>query len=386
MNYKYFFICTAFLLLCSCNQQVDTQLFPNHQDYHILKVSLEETNTSLFDIFEKIELVPLETNDESLIKQIVKVKYYQNCFYVLDNQNALFFYNHTGKYLNKIHRIGQGPGEYQLIYDFFIDTLQSQVGMLSPYGSVFHYNFQGVFIKKTDLPHPPPSYGNVELFSDSTYLLWSSVPFGEFEGLNIVSMETGEKIGGFIYNEHPVFSTWSQVFYRDDKGNVYLTRGFSNDVFIVTPEGLEIAYSWDFGKRNNNIEKLRLSNSLQEMNETAQRFRDSFWNGESSVSYLLSLQHQTDLYYYATMWFAFRKMKHLFYHKQTGKFHLFERTTEGVSIERPLLITDEFMLAELGFENKESIAPWLFSDDDRKKLADFQEEDNPYLLKFTFKR
>ena len=90
------------------------------------------------------------------------------------------------------------------------------------------------------------------------------------------------------------------------------------------------------------------------------------------------------------MRFAFDTRKHLFYHKQTNNYHFFEHTTEGVSIIRPVLITDDFMLSELDFEKKEALAAYLFSDEDRQKLAkfqeDFQEEDNPCLVKYTFKK
>jgi hypothetical protein len=44
------------------------------------------------------------------------------------------------------------------------------------------------------------------------------------------------------------------------------------------------------------------------------------------------------------------------------------------------------MLAELDFKEKETIAPYLFSDADREKLANFKEEDNPCLVKLTFKK
>ena len=60
--------------------------------------------------------------------------------------------------------------------------------------------------------------------------------------------------------------------------------------------------------------------------------------------------------------------------------------TEGVSINIPVLITDEFLLAELSFEEKEAIAPYLFSEEDKRRLANFKEEDNPCLVKLTFKR
>jgi len=388
---KLLLFCPVLLLLCSCNQQIQKK-FPNHKDYHVLHVSLDETKTSLFDIFEKVELIPLETCNEALIKVIRKILYYNNVYYVFDEKlGSLFLFDQNGKFINKIHRIGQGPGEYQLIYDFFVDTLQSQIGMLSPYGSVLYYSIQGDFIKKINLPPPPPSYLYVELLRDNICLFWTAPafpPLVDEDALTFVSMDTGEKTGGLRYEEHHALWMWNgHVLHRDNKENVFLTRGFSNDVFIITPNGIQIAYTWDFGNRNNNMDKIKLSNSVEELNETAKRFRESFNNGESFfLSYCFSRQNQTDLYYYAYLRFAENKRKHLFYHKQTNQYHFFEHTAEGHSINNPLLMTNEFMLAELDFGKKESIAPYLLSDKDREILSNFQEEDNPCLLKFTFKR
>ena len=383
MNFKLLFKCMVVLLLCSCNQHS-----PSDVDYPVLKVTLDETKTSLFDIFEKAELIPLETNQESLIKWVTKIKHYRDTFYLLDNrQGALFIFDNTGQYIDKIHRIGQGPGEYQLIYDFFIDTLQLQIGMLSPFGSVFYYDLQGDFIKRVYLPSPPPGYRHVELLSDNNCIFWSYTETGDkWDALNIVSMETVEKTGGCTYNENHMLGGWTaEVFHRDKKGNVYFIRGFSHEVFTVTPDGLKIAYAWDFGNKTFDIKKYSLPNTADRSADLHKVYQ-SFNNGEISNSYHFVLQDQTDLYYYAYLRFAFDKRKHLFYDKKTNNYHFFERTTEGISIKQPVLITDEFMLAELDFEEKDAIAPYLFSEEDKRRLANFKEEDNPCLVKLTFKR
>jgi len=386
LNIRQLLNCLVFALLCSCNQQY-RQKYPYCEEFHVLQVALDETKTSLFDIFEKIELIPLETNPESLIKKIYKIKYHNNNLYIFDlQQNALLFFDYSGKFLDKIHKIGKGPGEYQLIYDFFIDTIQSQIGMLSPYSAVYHYNFQGDFIKKTDLPNPPQIYRYMELLSGNRCAFWSRTN-GTIKPLNIVSMATGENVGSFFYEENSLIEGYCDAFFRDEKGNLYFISGFCNDVFIVRPDGYKISYTWDFGKRNNNIENYKFPiYKTGERSQVAKKFHQSFMNGESSLFYYFIIQNQTNLFYYAYLMFPFNKNKHIFYHKQTGKYHFFEHTAEGHSINEPLLMTNEFMLAELDFEKKELIAPYLLSDKDREILSNFQEEDNPCLVKYSFKK
>jgi len=44
------------------------------------------------------------------------------------------------------------------------------------------------------------------------------------------------------------------------------------------------------------------------------------------------------------------------------------------------------MLAELLFDEKETIKAYLLNDGDRTRLSNFKEEDNPMIMKLTFKR
>ena len=377
------------LFLYSCGQRV-----PNHKDYPVLEASLKETNTSLFDIFEKVELISLETKKESLIEWIDKIVYYDGRFYLLDSfQGALFIFEHNGAYIDKIHRIGRGPGEYQYINDFFLDSLHSQIGLLSTWGDVFYYDMfnDHQFLKKVGLPHPPNGYSFVTLLSGDEYIFWSTTD-NETDALNIVCMEHGgHKVRGYNYEEVNQLRDFTLgPFHNDEKGKVYYMRAFSNNVYSVTLDELKIAYAWDFGKQNNRIKKNTVPDKLQ-----GREFYAALDNGSiPGISYSFSLQNQTDLYYYASVMLffpgrdedIFRGSKHLFFHKQTGKYHFFSRTSEGVPFDRPLLTTNDYMLAELLFDEKETIKAYLHSDEDRTRLANFKEEDNPMLLKLTFKR
>ena len=389
MNHNLLFFCLLAFFVCSCNQIVF-----DHKEYPVLKVSLKETNTSLFDIFEKVELIPLETKKASLIEWISKIEYYNGRFYILDSfQGALFIFDHNGAFIDKIHRIGRGPGEYQYIEDLFLDTLRSQIGMLSPWGDMLYYDmFDGnQFIKKVGLPHPPNGYARVAHLSDDDYIFWSGTD-NMTDALNIVCMEHGgHKVRGFNYEEIRQLRTPELgVFHHDEEGNVFFMRSFSNNVYLVTYDELKIAYAWDFGKQNNRINRHTIPDKLQ-----GRDLYSAFNNGSiPGISYSFALQDQTDLYYYANVIIfspgseaeIFHGRKHLFYHKQTGKYHFFSRTSEGVPFDRPFLMTNDYMLAELLFDEKETIKAYLHSDEDRTRLANFKEEDNPMIMKLTFKR
>lgn len=75
---------------------------------------------ALSDIASDIELIPLETNDNSLINEIRKISYAKDFLYIADGL-ALYKYDSKGCLVYKLERQGRGPEEYIYISDFQIN-------------------------------------------------------------------------------------------------------------------------------------------------------------------------------------------------------------------------------------------------------------------------
>mgnify|MGYP003303388829 CR=1 FL=1 len=71
----------------------------------------------LSDIAEKVAFVPLETTDTSLVarQMLSQIRLANGCIYVPCSEGLLTFDEKTGKFLRRISRKGQGPGEYTSI-------------------------------------------------------------------------------------------------------------------------------------------------------------------------------------------------------------------------------------------------------------------------------
>ena len=112
-----------FLFACKSEEQ---------EDCLILKVQLEDKGVSFHDFFDRLELIPLETNDISLIKQIVDINMINDTLFVFDRslKSLQLFDALTGKHLNTIMKVGQGLGEYLHVADFVIDTLEKKILLL----------------------------------------------------------------------------------------------------------------------------------------------------------------------------------------------------------------------------------------------------------------
>jgi hypothetical protein len=100
-------------------------------------------------IFDSIVYIPLESSDEVIVGEISKLETVDSLFYILDNQTkTIWCFNQKGKYINKIGRRGQGPGEYVSLFDFTIDRVNNHILILDRSShKIITYNFSGQFVK-----------------------------------------------------------------------------------------------------------------------------------------------------------------------------------------------------------------------------------------------
>ena len=112
-------------------------------------MDLSSQSAVFSDLFSRIDLIPLETNDTCLLIGIDKLMLSGDDIYVFDSKRpALYVFDESGEFSRQISRKGDGPGEYQLIYDFTLDRLQKYVILLSPYGYLQLYEENGRYIEK----------------------------------------------------------------------------------------------------------------------------------------------------------------------------------------------------------------------------------------------
>lgn len=85
------------------------------------------------DIIEVQEWIALDSLPECIIGDVAKIEEFNNEFYILDKtiRKCVLVFDERGKYLRRIGRIGQGPGEYAEISDFTINRKAGCVAILS---------------------------------------------------------------------------------------------------------------------------------------------------------------------------------------------------------------------------------------------------------------
>ncbi len=148
------FWCILFISI-SCVRKVQTI---DSGSISTLNIDVNEIGThqvnKLSDILEPIDVIALETTNESLIRNINKIEFYKDDIYVLDleGSKSLLVFSKNGKYKYKIGRIGNGPGEYSEPRDFDIDEEEVRIlthNKLLIYTS-FGINFRTFIFKRLE--------------------------------------------------------------------------------------------------------------------------------------------------------------------------------------------------------------------------------------------
>lgn len=107
MRYLSFILCFVFCFGCgrSSETQVDTMCFD------LDKLS---DDVRFSDLFERVDLIPLETSDSSLLTPALILAAYHDTLYVMDfmQNKDIKVYDPQGKYLYSLCCRGGGPDDY----------------------------------------------------------------------------------------------------------------------------------------------------------------------------------------------------------------------------------------------------------------------------------
>lgn len=239
-NYsKYLFLAAIFIY--SCHQGSNLGGFQIVIDVD----NTNEINASSF--IEDFSIIRLSTDDNILIHHISKVQYINNKIFILDIPgNSIFIFNTDGSLYYRIRRVGQGPGEYAQITDFFVSN-----------DNLYLLDFTQQFILRLNENHEFIERIRLEAFS--SYFVYSNSFFwtyGEpsprrrdyqFSYIN----SSGEVVSKFLPRRPSsnLFNwTGVNVFHRNNNA-LYLSPRFGNVIYRIKNGSITPVFSINFGRR-----------------------------------------------------------------------------------------------------------------------------------------
>ena len=383
---KCFYLLLLTWILAACSSQT------KETGDNVLKATLKETEVSLKDLFSRIEVIPLETNDTALMDHVHRIRKVNNKYYILNEDYPGFtyinilVYDAEGNFLHTIGKKGQGPEEYPwLIYDMDIDAEKDLVYMMSPSGMLYLYRTDGSFVRKMNMPEGLIYHG-LQFLNSNQLLSWAGGTDIDNDAMCVLDADSAKLIKG-LWRDHndPNWDIIEFTYAYQDK--IYFTPSIDRQVYEVTSDSLRIAYEWDFGEDNYDASSVR--SRLEGLTPVDKEEEWKEMRKTGGVPYTLLKQGQTNKYYftnvlgilgerddkgYAKNYFS------LFYEKATGRSFYFKKTTEGLAI-RPDMTTEEALYQLIPTEDLELLLPVL-DEAEKAKVMKRVEDDNPCLVKF----
>lgn len=226
-------------ILTACTSNTSTSSAP------IIKIYLEKGRKVVDTVlFEHPKIVVLETNETAYIREINKVACFDSLIYVFDTlQDYVYIFNEQGKFLSRVGRHGQGPGEYADLHDFNIDPIRKELIFSTPRRLQF-YSLHGEFLEEVSLPHYVNEFaitGNKVIAREFAggYAVYEFT----FDGHKLIKT-TAVDIPPIEYNNFMSSEGSLMTVYND---TVFYTRRFDPTVYVIYDAKATPYITFDFG-------------------------------------------------------------------------------------------------------------------------------------------
>lgn len=272
---KQFTYLISFLLLISCKNE---SIRPQSDN----QIKIDPNKKELFFDIKQAqfsETIPLESTEHSLLGNIDKMLIKNNHMYILDKKiaEAIFVFDEKGKFIYKIDRSGQGPGEYSSLDDFTIDEKTGSLLILDADQRKILYFEGSTFTHEKKIPY------DISFISSNGENFIGVTNYCDGEGqechhvllfdndFNLIKKEES-----FVYDPQKIEWDLRLPLFTYAQKNFY-TKSFSNYIKLVNEDSVRNFVHIDFG-----------SNNLPEnvLNYDRQKLLD-YLKKEKNVAYLI---------------------------------------------------------------------------------------------------
>lgn len=151
MKYISLLFCCAIIWGCSKTEKSKNEKITEVETIDITKGFFDDSTAYLSDFTDSIQYIPLESKGEkSLLSDIDQIFFCDTNIFISDrDQKVILRFNKNGKFLNRIGKIGKGPGEYAK--NEYIGLNREKKNILvwdNPQTRFITYSFNGDFIKQ----------------------------------------------------------------------------------------------------------------------------------------------------------------------------------------------------------------------------------------------
>lgn len=223
-----------------------------------------------------IKYVKLETTDKCLIGNINKLLVTETGFVIADYYiaNAVFFFDSTGRFLNKIAS-GDSPDSPENIKDIAYNDKTDILYMYDAQQSTTYcYSGNGHFLRKNIINNV---FCNRIACLDDSLILFYSPAQKSIGGLNNYELAIGDSVGNIKYT---VFENFKEILTDYDYNhniatygnNTFYSQKFSKYIFQITKNPVEIfpRFKLNFQGKNSIVDKVTPATTVEDIKQLLQ--------------------------------------------------------------------------------------------------------------------
>lgn len=232
------------LLFISCQSHQ-----ANQTSVEIVKYPFHSTISSLSELIESIEAIPLDTNSNFVLGFMPHTLHRDSSYYIGDmiHSKIIYRFSENGHFLNTIGVCGKGPGEYLNLNDFYVDDTTNDVYTISsPDLRLYHFDKEGHFKGMKAQVYNPGSF----IKNKNAFWVYGGNNNG-YMPEQIIQLDSNFNITRKIFpldtkaihvSLGPVFSQW--------KDQIYLVMGLDPQIYQMGQDSLFPVIRFDFGHSN----------------------------------------------------------------------------------------------------------------------------------------
>ena len=348
----------------------------------------KESPVSIFDLVDSVEIVQLETNDEYLIGSISEVLFFQDKYFIYDyQQQTVFCFDHSGKFIRRIGQQGRGPEEHAHLGSIAIDPYNEQLLLVVPFGSVLCFDLDGNFITRIEIPDAGAINELHVLDADK----WLFASLNEYQILYFSKEEN--RITERLYEVRyiPFLLPPLNRLYTYNH-TIFFLPIFDLATINMSNDDRKAAYTWDFGANNNSQREVE---SFLEYVENLQiRSREDYISYyekiNSTLNHLIYFNRESQRYRMAVLEYK-NDYLHLVFDKLERKTVVFRETTEGIRWVYGSFMSnqDKVIVHDIGTNPFRDVTPYtkeIFSQEQIKIVDSRTESENPFLVVYHLKK
>jgi len=224
--------------LTFCTQPVQKVSVLNPETASELKITLSDLATD-------ISYIPL--SNEVPIRLINRVAVTDSFIFVGSNPSGLLAFDHQGKLVRQIGRIGNGPGEYHHGSSFSLDRKHKRVCLLDR-NNVLEYTVDGRFTKEFSILKFGNDFQDIQC-QDGLIYLFEPVSFGNAKYEWLIVDENGNEVFA-KYNFIPKFKSneGGDCHAFSDGHMLYYMNSYNDTIFAIKGKDYQAKYLMAKGK------------------------------------------------------------------------------------------------------------------------------------------